>query len=53
MLYFGRTRGTLFSTDSALMVLAPVLAIAFFQVSLVMFANALEEVFNPRLQGTR
>ncbi len=51
MLYFGRTRGTLFSTDSALMVLSPVLAIAFFQVSLVMFANALEEVFNPRLRG--
>jgi peptide/nickel transport system permease protein len=51
MLYFGRTRGTLFSADSALMVLSPVLAIAFFQVSLVMFANALEEVFNPRLRG--
>ncbi len=51
MLYFGRTRGTLFSPDSALMVLSPVLAIAAFQVSLVMFANALEEVFNPRLRG--
>lgn len=51
MLYFGRTRGTLFSSDSALMVLSPVLAIALFQVSLVMFANALEEVFNPRLRG--
>ena len=51
MLYFGRTRGTLFSPDSALMVLLPVIAIAFFQVSLVMFANALEEVFNPRLRG--
>jgi peptide/nickel transport system permease protein len=50
MLYFGRTRGTLFSADSALMVLSPVLAIAFFQVSLVMFANALEEIFNPRLR---
>lgn len=50
MLYFGRTRGTLFSPDSALMVLSPVLTIAFFQVSLVMFANALEEVFNPRLR---
>jgi peptide/nickel transport system permease protein len=51
MLYFGRTRGTLFSADSALMVLAPILAIALFQVSMVMFANALEEVFNPRLRG--
>lgn len=51
MLYFGRTRGTLFSADSALMVLSPVIAIALFQVSLVMFANALEEIFNPRLRG--
>jgi peptide/nickel transport system permease protein len=51
MLYFGRTRGTLFNADSALMVLAPVVAIALFQVSMVMFANALEEVFNPRLRG--
>jgi ABC-type dipeptide/oligopeptide/nickel transport system permease subunit len=33
------------------MVIAPVIAIALFQVSMVMFANALEEVFNPRLRG--
>lgn len=51
MLYFGRTRGTLFSADSALMVLAPVFAIAFFQVSMVMFARAMEEVFDPRLRA--
>lgn len=52
MLYFGRTRGTLFNADSALMVLAPVLAIALFQVSMVMFARALEEIFNPRLRSS-
>jgi peptide/nickel transport system permease protein len=52
MLYFGRSRGTLFNPDSALMVLAPVFAIAFFQVSMVMFARALEEIFNPRLRSS-
>ncbi len=51
MLYFGRTRGALFSPDSAAMVLAPVVAIALFQVSMVMFARALEEVFDPRLRS--
>ena len=50
MLYFGRTRGTLFSADSANMVLAPVVAIAMFQVSMVLFARALEEMFDPRLR---
>ena len=50
MLYFGRTRGTLFSPDSALMVLAPVVAIALFQVSMVLFARAVEEMFDPRLR---
>lgn len=52
MLLFGRTRGTLFNADSALMVLAPVIAIALFQVSMVMFARALEEIFNPRLRSS-
>ncbi|MDQ3396989.1 MAG: ABC transporter permease subunit [Deinococcota bacterium] len=52
MLYFGRTRGTLFSPDSASMVLAPVFAIVFFQVSMVMFASAMEEVFDPRLRSS-
>lgn len=50
MLYFGRTRGALFSPDSASMVLAPVVAIALFQVSMVMFARAMEELFDPRLR---
>lgn len=50
MLFFGRTRGTLFSPDSMSMVLAPVIAIALFQVSMVLFARALEEMFDPRLK---
>lgn len=50
MLAFGRSRGVLFSTDSASMVLSPVIAIALFQVCMVLFARALEEMFDPRLR---
>ncbi len=50
MLFFGRTRGTMFSPDSMSMVLSPVIAIALFQVSMVLFARALEEMFDPRLR---
>jgi ABC-type dipeptide/oligopeptide/nickel transport system permease subunit len=32
------------------MLLAPVLAIALFQLSLVLFTRSLEEMFNPRLR---
>jgi peptide/nickel transport system permease protein len=53
MLYFGRSRGTLFSPDSASMVLSPVLAIALFQVSMVLFARSLEEMFDPRLRTSK
>jgi len=53
MLYFGRSRGTLFSPDSASMVLSPVLAIALFQVSMVLFARSLEEMFDPRLRTAK
>ena len=52
MLYFGRSRGTLFNVDSAAMLLAPVIAIAFFQVSLVLFSRTLEEIFDPRLRAS-
>ena len=53
MLYFGRSRGTLFSPDSASMVLSPVIAIAMFQVSMVLFARSLEEMFDPRLRTAK
>lgn len=53
MLYFGRTRGTLFSPDSASMVLSPVIAIALFQVCMVLFARSLEEMFDPRLRTAK
>jgi len=51
MLFFGRSRGTLYNPDGASMALSPVLAIAFFQVCLVLFARALEEIFDPRLRA--
>lgn len=52
MIYFGRSRGTLYNPDGASMALSPILAIAFFQVCLVLFARALEEMFDPRLRTT-
>lgn len=52
MLFFGRSRGTLFSPDSMSMVLSPVVAIALFQVSMVLFARSLEEMFDPRLRSS-
>ncbi len=50
MLYFGRSRGTMFNPEGASMVLAPVIAIALFQVFMIMFARSLEEMFDPRLR---
>jgi peptide/nickel transport system permease protein len=51
MIYFGRSRGTMFNPDGASMILAPVVAIALFQVFMIMFARALEETFDPRLRA--
>ena len=50
MIFFGRSRGTLYNPDGANMALWSILAIAFFQVCLVFFARALEEIFDPRLR---
>ncbi len=52
MLFFGRSRGTMFNPEGASMALAPVIAIALFQVFLIMFARSLEEVFDPRLRSS-
>ncbi|MCU0514888.1 MAG: ABC transporter permease [Anaerolineae bacterium] len=51
MIFVGRQQGALSNSISVWMVLAPVLAIALFQLSLVMFTRSLEEVFNPRLRS--
>ena len=47
MIFMGRSQGALFSRDAASMLLSPVIAVALFQLSLVLFTRSLEEVFNP------
>lgn len=51
MIYFGRTKGAIFNSNAISMLLSPVLAIALFQLSLVLFTRSLEEIFNPRLRS--
>lgn len=51
MIFTGRQQGVLFLPQAAGMLLSPVIAIALFQLSLVMFARSLEEIFNPRLRS--
>ena len=50
MIYFGRTKQAIFNPKAASMLLSPIIAIAFFQLSLVLFTRSLEEIFNPRLR---
>jgi peptide/nickel transport system permease protein len=45
------TKGAIFFRGSLITIMAPVLAIALFQLALVSFTRSLEEVFNPRLRG--
>lgn len=51
MIYNGRQQGVIFSTDAASMLISPIVAIALFQLSLVLFSRSLEEIFNPRLRS--
>jgi peptide/nickel transport system permease protein len=50
MINIAWTRGNIFYPDAALYILAPVFAIAFFQLAMVWMTRSLEEVFNPRLR---
>jgi peptide/nickel transport system permease protein len=50
MIFTGRQQGSLSNPEASWMLLAPVLAIALFQLSLVLFTRSLEEMFNPRLR---
>lgn len=50
MLYNSYVQGALFFRDSLWYILSPILAIALFQLSLVLLASALEDLFNPRLR---
>jgi len=51
MLYFAQGQGALFYKDSIWYILSPILAVSLVQLSLVSFAGALEDIFNPRLRG--
>ena len=51
MLRFAYTRGAIFARDSIWYIMAPVLAISFFQLSLVALERGVAEVFNPRLRS--
>lgn len=51
MIFTGRQQGVLFQPQAAGMLLSPIVAIALFQLSLVLFTRSLEEVFNPRLRS--
>lgn len=50
MIYLAWVRGAIFFKNSALYILAPIAAIALFQLGLIATARLLEEVFNPRLR---
>jgi peptide/nickel transport system permease protein len=51
MIFMGRQQGALFNPSAASMLIAPIVAIAVFQLCLVLFTRSLEEIFNPRLRS--
>lgn len=51
MIWNAQSRGAFFNSDAIMMALAPILAIALFQLSLILFTRSLEEIFNPRLRS--
>lgn len=51
MIWNAQSRGAFFNANAVMMALAPILAIALFQLSLVLFTRSLEEIFNPRLRS--
>jgi peptide/nickel transport system permease protein len=52
MISMGRQQGALFNPAASSMLLAPIAAIALFQLCLVLFTRSLEEIFNPRLRSS-
>jgi peptide/nickel transport system permease protein len=50
MISIAWTRGAIFYREAAMYILAPVFAIALFQLAMVWMTRSLEEVFNPRLR---
>jgi peptide/nickel transport system permease protein len=51
MIQLAFTRGAIFSRDSFWYIMAPVLAISLFQLTLIALERGLAEVFNPRLRS--
>jgi peptide/nickel transport system permease protein len=52
MLYFAQTQGAFYFRDAFWFVFSPIFAIVLLQLSLVLFVNALEDIFNPRLRSS-
>jgi peptide/nickel transport system permease protein len=50
MIALAWTQGAIFFKDSVYFIMAPVTAIALFQLSVVWMSRSLEEIFNPRLR---
>lgn len=50
MIWNSSRQGAFFNRSAMWMALAPIMAIALFQLSLVLFTRSLEEIFNPRLR---
>ncbi|GAB5491289.1 MAG: hypothetical protein Phog2KO_15040 [Phototrophicaceae bacterium] len=50
MIWNAQTRGAFYNEKAIWMALAPITAIALFQLSLILFTRSLEEMFNPRLR---
>ena len=51
MIYLARSQGAIYNPDASSMLLSPIIAIAVFQLCLVLFTRSLEEIFNPRLRS--
>jgi peptide/nickel transport system permease protein len=52
MLYYAQSQGAFYFKDAFWFVFSPILAIVLLQLSLVLFVNALEDIFNPRLRSS-
>lgn len=52
MIFFADSQGSIYFKDGLWYVLAPIMAIVLLQLSLVLFVNALEDIFNPRLRSS-
>jgi peptide/nickel transport system permease protein len=51
MIQFAFTKGAIYFKDSLWYIMSPIIAICLLQLSLVLIARSLEEIFNPRLRA--